>query len=601
MQRSFPRARWGAAQKARRLTGSNAALLLAIVLGLPLLWSVAGAVLAAWEPQAWADLAAAPQTLPALWRSLGTGVAAFTLARAGTAAFLAQSYGSLRLERLSAQLPAMLALPHAAFAVGLVLLVTPAGWLARLGVALLLPLNGCLGLELDAPPAWQTTQDPWGIGLVAVLVLKEIPFLLWAAAAQLQRPDLARRLAMELRVAQSLGYSARSAWWRLAWPQLLAKLRAPQLAVLVYSLTVVDVALLIGPNTPPTLAVLAWQWLQAADAPRNAMGAAAAWLLTGTVVAVTGGGLLAKWCAEGCLAALQTRGVVAAVWSVDQPPKRDARLGLGWGLATAQLLGRNMRRAGAAALLRSLPVAYAAIAFALALGSVIGVWPFPGLWPQAWTGQAWQAVAGSADVVWTTLGLALASSAASLLWAVAWLECAPPTWQQRLNRVVYLPLALPAVLWAIGLHRLALAWAVDAKFAGLWLAHTLCVVPYVLVSLQGPYRGFDARLPAVAASLGRSPWAFVWQIKWPLLRAALTASFAVGFSVSVAQYLPTLYVGAGRFNTITTEAVALAASGDRSLMAAFAALQWLLPALVFGLAAWLGQARRLEPPRASRR
>jgi putative thiamine transport system permease protein len=409
------------------------------------------------------------------------------------------------------------------------------------------------------------------------------------AAAQLQRPDLARRLAMELRVAQSLGYSARSAWWRLAWPQLLAKLRAPQLAVLVYSLTVVDVALLIGPNTPPTLAVLAWQWLQAADAPRNAMGAAAAWLLTGTVVAVTGGGLLAKWCAEGCLAALQTRGVVAAVWSVDQPPTRDARLGLGWGLAMAQLLGRNMRRAGAAALLRSLPVAYAAIAFALALGSVIGVWPFPGLWPQAWTGQAWQAVAGSADVVWTTLGLALASSAASLLWAVAWLECAPPTWQQRLNRVVYLPLALPAVLWAIGLHRLALAWAVDAKFAGLWLAHTLCVVPYVLVSLQGPYRGFDARLPAVAASLGRSPWAFVWQIKWPLLRAALTASFAVGFSVSVAQYLPTLYVGAGRFNTITTEAVALAASGDRSLMAAFAALQWLLPALVFGLAAWLGQ------------
>jgi putative thiamine transport system permease protein len=55
--------------------------------------------------------------------------------------------------------------------------------------------------------------------------------------------------------------------------------------------------------------------------------------------------------------------------------------------------------------------------------------------------------------------------------------------------------------------------------------------------------------------------------------------------VSVAQYLPTLYVGAGRFNTVTTEAVNLAAGGQRSLTAAYAWLQWLLPVLVFALAA----------------
>jgi putative thiamine transport system permease protein len=43
----------------------------------------------------------------------------------------------------------------------------------------------------------------------------------------------------------------------------------------------------------------------------------------------------------------------------------------------------------------------------------------------------------------------------------------------------------------------------------------------------------------------------------------------VGFAVSVAQYLPTLFVGAGRFNTVTTEAVTLAgrrpALADRRL------------------------------------
>jgi F0F1-type ATP synthase assembly protein I len=34
--------------------------------------------------------------------------------------------------------------------------------------------------------------------------------------------------------------------------------------------------------------------------------------------------------------------------------------------------------------------------------------------------------------------------------------------------------------------------------------------------------------------------------------------------------------------------------GQRSLAAAFAWLQWLLPVLVFALAAWLGRARRFD-------
>ena len=42
-----------------------------------------------------------------------------------------------------------------------------------------------------------------------------------------------------------------------------------------------------------------------------------------------------------------------------------------------------------------------------------------------------------------------------------------------------------------------------------------------------------------------------------LLRPLLIA-LAVGFAVSVAQYLPTLFAGGGRFSTLTTEALSLA-------------------------------------------
>jgi putative thiamine transport system permease protein len=80
-----------------------------------------------------------------------------------------------------------------------------------------------------------------------------------------------------------------------------------------------------------------------------------------------------------------------------------------------------------------------------------------------------------------------------------------------------------------------------------------------------------------------------------MLLAPLASAAAVGFAVSVAQYLSTQFVGAGRHATVTTEALTLASGGQRTLMAAFALLQALLPAMAFGGAWWIArrQARRL--------
>ena len=68
-----------------------------------------------------------------------------------------------------------------------------------------------------------------------------------------------------------------------------------------------------------------------------------------------------------------------------------------------------------------------------------------------------------------------------------------------------------------------------------------------------------------------------------LLAPALTA-LAVGIAVSVGQYLPSLMLGGGRVETLTTEAVALASGGNRRLIGATALMQMALPALAFALA-----------------
>jgi putative thiamine transport system permease protein len=457
----------------------------------------------------------------------------------------------------------MLAVPHAAFAIGFAFLVAPSGWLLR--------AFSPWATGFEAPPPWATTQDPWGLGLIAVLVAKEVPFLLWAAATQLQRADVANRWSRELELARGMGYAPQRAWWRVLWPQLWPRLTGPLLAVLAYSLTVVDMALVIGPTSPPTLAMLAWQWLQDADAAVNAQGAAAAWLLAALVAALAA-------CCWWWLPRLHWR----SRWTSGR--RGPAR-------------GTALRRWNPLLLL-AFP--YACVLLALAVGSVSGVWPFPAFWPASLSLEAWRSVAASAATLQTTLALALASSLTALAWAVAWLEVAPPAWDARLRQLVYLPLLLPSVLWVVGLHRLSLAWGIDGQWSALWLAHSLAAAPYVLIALSPAYLGFDPRYGQLAASLGKRRATFLLRVKWPLLKAALLAALAVGFAVSVAQYLPTLFVGAGRFATVTTEAVTLASGGQRSLTAAYAWLQWLLPALMFALAAWAGRPRRFHAAEPAR-
>lgn len=534
------------------------ALVLAALLGVPVLYATGSAIRAGLDLAAWQAMLAAPQTMRALGLSLWTGIVSSLLAVALSAWIMSRSFPS-RWPRLVRLLGPMLAVPHAAFGIGLVFLLSPSGWLLR--------IVSPWASGFNDPPPWTTTQDPWGLGLILVLVAKEVPFLLWAAAAHLQRADVALRLARERDMARTMGYAPDKAWWRVVWPQLWPRLTWPMLAVLAYSMTVVDVALVAGPAAPPTLAVQAWSWLRDADPATNRQGAAAAWLLAFALTAVA-----------------------SLLWSLPRWQGWRARRTSGARGAMASPRPRTT----AMLALHALLALYLVVMLALALGSVSGVWPFPRLLPQTFTWGAWMSVWDSASTVGTTLALALASALTALLWSVAWLETAPARWDHWLRQVIYLPLILPSVLWVVGIHAVALQWNIDTRWSGLWLAHSLACVPYVLITLGPAYGGFDPRFRQVTASLGHGRTVYLLRVKWPLLRAALWSSLAVGFAVSVAQYLPTLFIGGGRYATVTTEAVTLAAGAQRSLTSAYAWLQWCLPVFAFGLAAWAGQPRRFR-------
>jgi putative thiamine transport system permease protein len=79
----------------------------------------------------------------------------------------------------------------------------------------------------------------------------------------------------------------------------------------------------------------------------------------------------------------------------------------------------------------------------------------------------------------------------------------------------------------------------------------------------------------------------LWRVKLPLLLKPLLLATAVGFAVSVGLYLPTVFAGAGRVATLTTEALTLSAGADRRVTGVWALLQALFPFVAYASAALL--------------
>ena len=503
----------------------------------------------------WRALLAEPGLAQSVRLSLASGLGATLLALLLALGFCAACHGTRLFAAARRLLAPLLAVPHVSVAIGLAFLVAPSGWIARL----LAPLAGW-----TLPPDLATLQDRAGLALTLGLVVKETPYLLLVAVAALGQVDAARGL----QVARGLGYGATAAWLKVVLPQLYPLIRLPVYAVLAFGLSVVDMAMILGPATPPPLAPLILRLASDPDLARRFPAAAAACLQLGLALAA-----IALWAAAERLVARLARpwlagggrGAGDALWA----GLAGGLMALAMGLAAAGILG-------------------------MGLWSVASAWRFPALLPTAWTLDNWRrSLAGLAEPLSTSLVVGLV--AAGLALALA-LGCLENEQRRRLARprrslwLLYGPLLAPQVSFLFGLQTWLVALGLDGGWAALIWSHLLFVLPYVFLTLADPYRALDARYLRTAACLGATPARIFWRVKLPLLRRPVLFALATGFSVSLALYLPTVFAGAGRFATLTTEAVALAAGADRRLIGVGTFLQAALP--LAGFAAALGLSPR---------
>ncbi|MEJ2058786.1 MAG: hypothetical protein P8X39_13215, partial [Desulfofustis sp.] len=330
-------------------------------------------------------------------------------------------YGSRLWRVIELSLAPLLSMPHAAFAIGFTFLIAPSGWLIRS----ISPFPS----GFVFPPDWSTAGDPWAISLTATMIFKETPFLLLMIFSGLSRIDV-RKIIW---VGRSLGYHRLRIWTRLIIPQLYPKLRLPLLAVLAYSLSVVDLAYIIGPSLPPTLSVLIDRWFNDADLNSRLVGSAGALLL----LAVTLGCMVLVLTAEYLIRVIGSRKILDG--------KRTSPF-------------ESLISAGSCYAFLLLFVNAAAL-LVLMLWSVAKTWRFPDFLPAHFSLASWSSAFHLlAQPLWVSFGAALTSS---LLGAILVIGCFEN--EQNLSRarlasisqsslwIIYIPLLIPQISFLFGI------------------------------------------------------------------------------------------------------------------------------------------------------
>jgi putative thiamine transport system permease protein len=495
-------------------------------------------------------LFAEPGLIISVALSLTGGLAATAAALFIVMLFFACWAGTPVFDRVRHMVSPLLAVPHAAAAFGLAFLIAPSGLIVRL-----------ISPELtgwQVPPDVRIVGDPFGLALIAGLALKEIPFLFLLTLAALPQTQSLQAA----RVTTSLGYGRAAGFLFAVWPRLYRQIRLGVFAVVAFSTSVVDVAAILGPTTPAPLAVRLVGWMGDPDlAMRFKASAGAVLQLCVTALA------LLLWMLGEIVAARLMR--VLASRGVRLQRDRTVR-----GLARFKMAAASV-------------TVFAGLA-ALAVWSVAGLWQFPDALPRAFALDTWRSAgARLGGPMATTLIVAMIATLIAVALVVLCLLREDET-GHRAGRaamgLIYLPLIVPQAAFLFGLQFLFLIAGLQASMTALILAHLVFVLPYVFLSLSDPWRAFDQRYEMISTGLGKSRLQTLWRVRLPLLLRPLLVAAAIGFAVSVGQYLPTLLIGAGRLPTITTEAVALASGGNRRVIGVYAFVQMLLPAIGFAIA-----------------
>lgn len=480
--------------------------------------------------------------------------------------------------------------PHVAFTLGLIFLVAPSGPFFRI----VAPYFGWVH-----PPPVNIASDDWGIFYAVVMIFRETPFLLFVMLAALSQ----KKLKKYYEVARSFGYHHHQAWMAIVFPVVYRRIRYAIFLVMAFVMVNVEVAMIAGPKTPPLFSVQLFELFGNGDVTKLQLAAKGALLLP----LMIGLGIL-LW---KVLEMLIVRG-----WFFFLRSGKDFSLRKNFFFQKVLLFLSNLTEgifcylAGAALL--SLLLVYGFVFVILIFWSVVGQWSFPNLIPQDFSSNSWSLFFDSLifsasplfNPVTNSIFLAVASAFFAIVLCLMIFE-SENLLKRKTSRfsifllkifkkiwvIPFFALYLPEITYLLGLEvffikldlflqKLIKPFPLKDLIFTTWV-HFLFVFPYVYLILHNVYFSFDYRYTVLYRSFGKSELIGFLKVKLAFLAKPLIFAFSLGASVSIAQYLSTVFIGGAAVPTVTSEAVALMSSGNPRTVSVYALVQVALPCLFF--------------------
>jgi putative spermidine/putrescine transport system permease protein len=116
------------------------------------------------------------------------------------------------------------------------------------------------------------------------------------------------------------------------------------------------------------------------------------------------------------------------------------------------------------------------------------------------------------------------------------------------------PLMLPQIIWALGLIQFFSliqfgGRSILGTFAGIVLAHTVIIIPYVIRMVLSSLHYVERDLESAAMSLGAKPIRTFYEVTVPIILPGILVSAVFGFMVSFTDVVVSSFVAGSRYIT----------------------------------------------------
>ncbi len=167
----------------------------------------------------------------------------------------------------------------------------------------------------------------------------------------------------------------------------------------------------------------------------------------------------------------------------------------------------------------------------------------------------------------------------------------PRAVQASLGGLILVPMLVPEILMGVSL----LLWFVflhfPLGFGTVTIAHVTFCFPFVLVTVRARLAGLDPHLEEAALDLGARPGQAFWQVIVPFLRPAILGGALLAFTLSLDEYIVTVFTNGPGSQTLPQKIFGLAKIGLNPRLNALSTLFLLATAIPAVLAETLSRRR----------